>query len=87
MADENDSGGQPKWSWRKVEKLQSPTHRSPQDPDAILSPIFNNLLSISQSPGFAPAADALSIDERGCEEPDHEPCVSRENSQNILFIV
>jgi hypothetical protein len=53
----------------------------------MLSPIFNNLLSISQSPGFAPAANALSIDERGCEEPDHEPCVSREKSQNILFIV
>ena len=80
MADENDSGGQPKWSWRKVEKLQSPTHRSPQDPDAILSPIFNNLLSISQSPDFAWAATASPTDEWECEELDHDPCISRENS-------
>lgn len=39
------------------------TYRSPQEPDAIFSPIFNNLLSISQSPDFASVASAFSTAE------------------------
>lgn len=51
------------------------THRSPQDPDAILSPIFNVLISISQSPGFACdacATGAFAVADWECDEPDQE---------------
>lgn len=45
------------------QRPQIATYRSPQEPDAILSPIFNNLLSISQSPDFASANSAFSTAE------------------------
>lgn len=41
--------------------MQSLTHKSPQDPEAILSPIFNSFRSISQfPPDFASTASAFS---------------------------
>lgn len=43
--------------------IQLITHKSPQDPDAIFSPIFSNLLSISQSPDFALRQIAFSADD------------------------
>ena len=52
--------------WRQGiidQQNQNTTYRSPQEPDAILSPIFKNLLSISQSPDFASADNAFSTAE------------------------
>lgn len=54
------------------------TYRSPQEPDAIFSPIFNNLLSISQSPDFASVASAFSTAEWELEERDHDPYISKQ---------
>jgi hypothetical protein len=54
------------------------TYRSPQEPDAILSPIFNNLLSISQSPDFPSVANAFSTAEWELEERDHDPYIPQE---------
>ena len=49
------------------------TYKSPLDPDASLSPIFNNLLSISASTRSTGVANAFSTADIECEEPDHEP--------------
>lgn len=59
------------------------THRSPQDPEAIFSPIFKHLLSISQSrtPPLGCKDSSLSVAEE-CDEPDHEPCIA----PNIITI-
>lgn len=56
---------------------QNTTYRSPQEPDAILSPIFNNLLSISQSPDIASADNAFSTAEWEYEQRDHDPYISK----------
>ena len=50
------------------------TYKSPQDPDAIFSPIFNDGRSISASLKWASVAKAFcTADIESEEEPNHEP--------------
>lgn len=67
--------------WKKVDlkhnrdTIELITHKSPQEPDAIFSPIFSNLLSISQSPDFALRQIAFSTDDWEQEGTDNEPYI------------
>ena len=58
------------------------THKSPQEPEAIIPPILRSRLSISHSPPLSWKGSVLSAAEEW-DEPDHEPCV--QNTAHVLL--
>ena len=60
-------------------KWKGLTYRSPQDPDAILSPILSSLLSISQPPDLSSCIMAFSTIGWEFEERDQDPCSKDEH--------
>ena len=60
-------------------KWKGSTYRSPQDPDAILSPILSSLLSISQQPDLSSSIMAFSTIGWEFKEWDQDPCSKDEH--------
>ena len=58
------------------------THKSPQEPEAIIPPILRSRLSISHSPPLTWKSSVLSAAEEW-DEPDHEPCA--QNTAHVLL--
>lgn len=61
------------------------THKSPKDPLAIFSPIFNNLSSISHASTFRCVANMFSTAEEW-DEPDHDPYILQNTNAECITI-